>query len=79
MRDQVATLNDQVRYLQAEGERKDAIIMTMSQRISELEPAREPAPEPRESPETASEEERKGDVPSDQEQSVSWWRKIFGA
>jgi hypothetical protein len=42
LRDQVATLRDQVRYLQAEGERKDAIIMTMAQRIPELEPAAEP-------------------------------------
>ncbi len=37
LKDQVATLKDQVRYLQAEGERKDAIIMTMAQRIPELE------------------------------------------
>ena len=36
LRDQVSTLKDQVRYLQAEGERKDAIIMTMAQRIPEL-------------------------------------------
>src|SRR5215218_4405896 len=50
LRDQVATLKDQVRYLQAEGERKDAIIMTMAQRIPELEPAQEPQESPRESP-----------------------------
>src|SRR5215212_6714980 len=46
LRDQVATLKDQVRYLQAEGERKDAILMTMAQRIPELEAS----PEPREAP-----------------------------
>jgi hypothetical protein len=39
LHDQVATLKDQVRYLQAEGERKDAILMTMAQRIPELEAA----------------------------------------
>ena len=44
LHDQVATLKDQVRYLQAEGERKDAIIMTMARRIPELEPAKEAPP-----------------------------------
>ncbi len=42
LRDQVATLKDQVQYLQQEGERKDAILMTMAQRIPELEAAQEP-------------------------------------
>ena|SRR5215218_6498042 len=76
LRDQVATLKDQVRYLQAEGERKDAIIMTMAQRIPELEPAQEP----QESPETASYHRDKGAVVhNDTEASQpSWWRRWFG-
>src|SRR5215210_8467495 len=37
LHDQVATLKDQVRYLQTEGARKDAIIMTLAQRVPELE------------------------------------------
>ena len=73
LRDQVATLKDQVRYLQAEGERKDAIIMTMAQRIPELE-----APtEPRESDISASEERGEGDVPPEQEQRRSWLHRFF--
>src|ERR671910_3478355 len=56
LHDQVATLKDQVRYLQAEGERKDAILMTMAQRIPELEAA----PEPRESPQRPSEQQGSG-------------------
>ena len=78
LRDQVATLKDQVRYLQAEGERKDAIIMTMAQRIPELEaPA---SPEAREGDVTSSEEADKGQVPPEQQPSQrrSWWRQFFG-
>src|SRR5215210_1603002 len=77
LRDQVATLKDQVRYLQAEGERKDAIIMTMAQRIPELE-----APsEPRDGPLRASEEADNGTAPSEQQESSqrrSWWRAFLG-
>ena len=80
LRDQVATLKDQVRYLQAEGQRKDAIIMTMAQRIPELEPAREEVSEPREAPVSSSEETGKGKGPEQQESSQrrSWWRQFFG-
>jgi hypothetical protein len=77
LRDQVATLKDQVRYLQAEGERKDAILMTMAQRIPELEAAEEP----REGPLKPSEEADKGTAPSEQQepsQRRSWWRAFFG-
>jgi len=77
LRDQVGTLKDQVRYLQAEGERKDTIIMSLTQRIPELEAA----PEPRDSPVTASETEAKGAVPQEppeDEIRQSWWRRLFG-
>ena len=76
LHDQVATLKDQVRYLQAEGERKDAILMTMAQRIPELEAA----PEPRESSETPSEERGGSNTPSGQEefpQRRSWLSRFF--
>src|SRR5215218_8559097 len=73
LRDQVATLKDQVRYLQADGERKDAIIMTMAQRIPNLEAAR------------TSRDSLRGDGPgmasSEQQESSqrrSWWRQFFG-
>src|SRR5829696_9022784 len=51
-REQVEDYRDQVEFLRRELERKDTIIMTMAQRIPELEASAEP----RESPETASEE-----------------------
>jgi hypothetical protein len=69
-RDQVATLKDQVRYLQAEGERNDHIIMSLTRRVPDLEPA-----ETRESSETPSESEARGD----QALGKPWWRKrLFG-
>jgi hypothetical protein len=81
LRDQVATLKDQVRYLQQEGERKDAILMTMAQRIPELEAA----PERRESPQPSSEEPYSTHAPptpetpvsGHQERKRSWWRRLF--
>ena len=56
LRDQVGTLKDQVRYLQVESERKDTIIMSLTQRIPELEAASGP----RESAIASSEEPPKG-------------------
>ncbi len=49
----IASLEDQIDFLRRELERKDTIIMTMAQRIPELEPAA--SPEPRESPLTDAE------------------------
>jgi hypothetical protein len=69
-RDQVATLKDQVRYLQAEGERNDHIIMSLTRRVPDLEPA-----EPRESSEAPSESEARGDT---QALGKRWWKRLFG-
>jgi hypothetical protein len=58
--------------------RKDHIIMSLTQRIPELEPARESPSNAPESPVTAS-EEGKGEVPLEPEKAESqpWWRRIF--
>jgi hypothetical protein len=85
-REQVEAYRDQVEFLRRELERKDTIIMTMAQRIPELEHAREPTPETRESPETASEEPYSTHAaPATPETAVSnaqhkrsWWRAFFG-
>ena len=55
MQDQIETLKREVEDWKEEARRKDHIIMTMAQRIPELEPPRGTPPEPRESPEAASE------------------------
>ena len=80
----VTELKDRIRFLEEEladrkeeARRKDSIIMSLTQRIPELEPA----PQPPESDVTASEEQNKGDVPQDSaedEIKQSWWRRVFG-
>jgi hypothetical protein len=69
---------DQIEFLRKELERKDTIIMTMAQRIPELEPAKEPSPEPRESPETASKGEEGVEVPIKEERHSWLYRFFFG-
>lgn len=80
----IAELRDQVDYLRREAEdwkeetrRKDTIIMSLTQRIPELEAATEP----RESPVSDSDDVSKGAVPQEQgegEIKRSWWRRFFG-
>lgn len=76
-REQVEAYQDQVEFLRRELERKDTIIMTMAQRIPELESTREPSSQPRESSVSASEQEPRGETPP-QEERRSWWRRFFG-
>ncbi len=65
-------LRRELERLHRELERKDAILLTMAQRIPELEPASEP----REATEKAS-EGANGGAPSESEKR-SWWRRLFG-
>src|ERR687890_178351 len=58
------SLEDQIGFLRQELERKDTIIMSLTQRIPELEAA----PAPQEPPETASEESERGTVRAEQEE-----------
>ena len=70
-------LEDQIGFLRQELERKDAIIMSLTQRIPELEAT----PERREGHVTASEEAPKGEERAEQQQPSqrrSWWRAFFG-
>src|SRR5215207_3238669 len=71
------SLEDQIEFLRQELERKDTIIMSLTQRIPELEASAEP----REGPETASEKPfnthhapQESQEPS---QRRSWWRAFF--
>jgi hypothetical protein len=67
-----AVLRDQVTFLRRELERKDAILMTMAQRIPELEASQMP-PEARVTPS----EGRERDTPQE-ETKPSWWRRFLG-
>ena len=63
-----------------ESRRKDTIIMTMTQRIPELEAAKDSSSEQRESTVTASEDTSKGTPPDQGEAEIrrSWWQRLFG-
>lgn len=73
LREQNEMLRTEVEDWKEEARRKDHIIMTMAQRIPELEPA-----EPREPAVSTSEERGSSETTQDQEQP-SWWRRIFGS
>jgi excisionase family DNA binding protein len=71
------SLEDQIDFLRRELERKDTIIMSLTQRIPELEPS----PEQPGAAETASEDAGRGDIPPESQQPSeprSWWRRFFG-
>ena len=69
------SLEDQIDFLRRELERKDAILMSLTQRIPELEASSEP----REVPETSMDhgEPGQGDGSSEQEQRRSWLYRFF--
>jgi hypothetical protein len=71
--DFIASLQEQIEWLRREVERKDTMLMTLMQRIPELDPA----PEASESPESASEGQSSSPVPPEQEKR-SWLARFFG-
>lgn len=79
LRSHNAYLREIIRTRDEEARRKDHIILALSQRIPELEPAREGAPAPRESPLSAEQQESNGDAREDYSgpQRRSWWSRLF--
>jgi DNA-binding transcriptional MerR regulator len=72
LRDYVETLKRELEIRNEELKRKDTIIMSLTQRIPEIESPRE-APE---TPVTATEDTGNGDTPPDTERR-SWWQRFF--
>ena len=72
----LSELRARVKFLEEELQRKDTILLSLTQRIPELEAP----PESRDAPVSSSEEENKGTPPEQQEPSErrSWWREFFG-
>jgi hypothetical protein len=76
----IRSLEDQIAFLRSELERKDHILLNLTERIPELE-----APsEPRESPQTVEEEPdtvepRPGTSEAQEGARSPWWRRWFGA
>jgi excisionase family DNA binding protein len=79
MQDQIDTLKQELDDWKEEARRKDAILLTMAQRIPELEPAREDSPEPQRAPVSRSDNSGNGDLPPEEErrEKSSWWRRLF--
>jgi hypothetical protein len=83
LRDQVAFLRRELEARTEEARRKDHIIMSLTQRVPELEPGNlRDAPH---GPETVAEEPEGVDAPTSQvdretgaQRRSSWWRKFFG-
>src|SRR5215212_3725528 len=72
----IASLQGQIDWLRREVERKDTLLMTLMQRIPELEAP----PEPAKSPETTSEGAGSTATPPEQQEGSerrSWWRRLF--
>jgi hypothetical protein len=75
----IRSLEDQIAFLRRELERKDTILLNLTERIPELE-----APsDPRESPQTVGEEPERAEprpatVESQEGVQRPWWRRWFG-
>ena len=76
----IRSLENQIAFLQRELERKDGILLNLTERIPQLE-----APsEPRESPQTVEEEPERAEPHSatgeaqEGAQRRPWWRSVFG-
>ena len=69
----IEELRNRVRYLEEESRRKDSILLTMAQRIPELEAASEPRGEPVRNSESSS----NGDYVPPEQEPRSWWRRLF--
>jgi uncharacterized coiled-coil protein SlyX len=73
----IRSLEDQIAFLRRELERKDAILLNLTERIPELEAPSEPP----ESPETVEEEAEPRPATGGAQEGAQrpWWRRWFGA
>ena len=75
----IRSLEDQIDFLRRELERKDGILLNLTERIPQLEAPSEPA----EAAETAEEQQGRGQphsatVESQETVQRPWWRRVFG-
>jgi hypothetical protein len=79
----LSEMRARVSFLEEELQRKDAILLSLTQRIPELESTKDSSSEPRESFETTTKEFPGTQTPESpakgqQERKRSWWRQFFG-
>lgn len=72
----VAELRSRVRFLEEELQRKDAILMSLVQRVPQLEPAQQPPG----APETAADEPGRVEPRARATEAAErpWWKRLFG-
>ena len=72
----IRSLEDQISFLRRELERKDAILLNLTERIPELEAP----PEAPESPETTADTPSSATAPPEPQEGAQrpWWRRMFG-
>jgi uncharacterized small protein (DUF1192 family) len=72
----VAELRNRVRFLEEELQRKDAILMSLVQRVPQLEPAQQPPG----APETAADEPGRVEPRARATEAAErpWWKRLFG-
>ena len=78
----VRRLENESEFLRRELERKDAILLNMTEAMKALNPpAQEAPPKARESPETVDEGQPNAEVPPEPQEGVKrpWWRRLFDA
>ena|SRR5215208_521871 len=83
---EVEVLREQVEWLRGEVQRKDAILLNMTEAMKALSPpVQEASPDERESPQTVEEEPEKAEPHSatvEAQEGVQrrpWWRRVFGS
>ena len=81
---EIEALREQVEWLRGEIQRKDAILLNMTEAMKALSPPSQEVPsEARESPETTEEEPQRAEprpttVESQEGVRRPWWRRVFG-
>jgi hypothetical protein len=80
----ISEMHDRIQFLEDELQRKDAILLNMTEAMKALSPPSQEAPsEPRESPETVEEQPERAEprpvtVESQEGAQRPWWRRVFG-
>jgi hypothetical protein len=77
----ISEMRSRIQFLEDELQRKDAILLNMTEAMKALSPpSQETPPDERESPQTAEEQQGRGDVPPEPQAATSrpWWRRVIG-
>ncbi len=75
----IKSQQEQIEFLRRELERKDAILLNMTETMKAITGPADTLSEPRESPMSSAVDDDKGEVvPPDGAKRRSWWQRVFG-